>query len=328
MKTLPPLSLRALAIVAVVAGCFTTDSIIPTASANGYGNCGCNQYGPHRSGYRYGRTNYGYGARNLYGGSRVSTFRSFQSFGSAHPRSLIGRYGYGSNYGYPYTSSVVSYSRFGGYFPYRTSASTVRYGRTFGYSTGSMFPRYRLQFGQTITPSLPGSMFGGTRFISTDGDAVSIPADEGWILLSEGSAANAVAAFDNRITDNPGNMMAKVGLSLSFASAGDLTVGAWHMRQACSSDVDVLKLVLLNDELTHQVEHLIRSYSGALSRNNANRQKLFMLASLNYLAGNKRAAETAITSAIRNGDRTPAARHLQKLIEDFDIDQQPALVQN
>lgn len=330
---LPPAALRAMTMVLLAGTCLAPNSIIPAVHAYGYRNCGCNQFGPYLGSYRYGFPNYSYGATR-YSALRYRFYQ--QPFGIAHPRSLIGRYGYGAGFGYRfggyanpfggYTSSVISSNRYGGYFPYRTSARAIQYGRSF--FGGQTFPRYRIYFGQSLVPGLQPSALGGLQFVSTNGALDSIPADEGWILLSEGQAAQAVVAFDKRVSEHPGNMSAKVGLALSFALAGDLKVGAWHMRQACSSDAGVLNRVLLNDELRHQVGHLISKYKSSLSKYSSDRQSHFMLAALNYLAGDKSAAARSIAKAIHNGDRTAVARHLQKVIEDFDTSRQTPLVQN
>lgn len=316
-----------LGFVVVLGSSTAFDALIPSAS----GSCPICSVGPYRSAYGYGR-GYSY-LGTSYGISRYGSYR--QPFGSAHPRSLIGRYGSGygyGGYGYGYggyggyASTLIAHHRFGNTFSLGTPAGGLRYGRSFRYPARSFLPRYRVYYGQS-TPSLPGTVLREFQFVSTESSAPAVPADEGWILLTEGSVTDAIVAFDDRISDNPGNMLAKVGLAVSLAAAGDLTAGAWHMRQACSSDRKVLKMVPLNANLQHQLRHLIRNYESSLVKNNANRQRLFMLATLHYLAGEQRAAATAVSTAIHNGDRTSAARYLQELINNYDVDHQPTLAQ-
>ena len=139
--------------------------------------------------------------------------------------------------------------------------------------------------------------------------------DAGWSLLREGKYADAVRAFGNATAKYPKDGGFKLGFALAAAHT-HRERGVWAMRRALRIDPNALHYLALDERLKYQVHGLVDAYSASLDKLERP-DEAFMVAALQYLLQDRKAARKAALRAARDGDQSQSLTNLNKLIAEL-----------
>ncbi len=207
------------------------------------------------------------------------------------------------------------------YFAYRThryAYTPYRY-RNFSYYG---YPT----FGRNYSIPYDDTSYGTPPKAAADGPVEQASADEtlatgtardrtngaGWSLLREGKYADAVRAFSNLAAKHPKDGAFKLGFALAAAHT-HRERGAWAMRRALRIHPNALHYLELDEKLKYQVHGLVDTYGAALDELERP-DEAFMVAALQYLLQDRKAAHKAAVRAARDGDQDQSLTNLNKLI--------------
>jgi hypothetical protein len=137
----------------------------------------------------------------------------------------------------------------------------------------------------------------------------------GWELLADGQASQALDAFSQQSRKHPKFAGPIIGYALSVASAGDLYFGVWEMRRASRTNISSMQAFELPLGLRPTVEKLIEDFKAEQKKNTRKDDVSFMLAALHYLMQNPESAKGAIDLAIREGDDSQSTRNLKRSLD-------------
>ena len=210
---------------------------------------------------------------------------------------------------YPYAYTTNRYRRFS-YYGYPT------FGRN--YSN----PYDDTSYGAPPKAAADASLEKASHETLAEGTARDRMQDAGWSLLREGKYADAVRAFGNGAVKHPKDGAFKLGFALAAAHT-HRERGVWAMRRALRSDPKALHYLALDEQLKYQVHGLVDAYSAALDELERP-DEAFMVAALQYLLQDRKAAHKAALRAARDGDQSQSLTNLNKLIAQLPKTKAPA----
>lgn len=88
------------------------------------------------------------------------------------------------------------------------------------------------------------------------------------------------------------------------------------MRRAARIDPQSIHYVNVDPQLAAELDRLTLQYQANLDRDQRDQESAFMVASLQYLAGNMETARNALQKAVEYGDNRISAQNLARLIEE------------
>lgn len=138
---------------------------------------------------------------------------------------------------------------------------------------------------------------------------------DGWALLRADQSRKALNAFAAEAEQYPQRGLPKIGYALASAANNDLTKAAWAMRHAINTDPTALATLSQDDSTHRRIDHLIAIYNTRITDGYTRSDDRFMVAALQTLKLNYRAAQTAITQALSHGDNAQATSTLQRFID-------------
>ncbi|MCZ6572818.1 MAG: hypothetical protein O7C98_06575 [Planctomycetota bacterium] len=204
------------------------------------------------------------------------------------------------------------------YRSYRYAYTPYRY-RNFSYYGYPTFGRnYSIPYDDTSYGAPPKAAANGpVEQASADetlatGTARDRTNGAGWSLLREGKYADAVRAFSNLAAKHPKDGAFKLGFALAAAHT-HRERGAWAMRRALRIHPNALHYLELDEKLKYQVHGLVDTYGAALDELERP-DEAFMVAALQYLLQDRKAAHKAAVRAARDGDQDQSLTNLNKLI--------------
>lgn len=137
---------------------------------------------------------------------------------------------------------------------------------------------------------------------------------QGWTLVSEGQAREAVAVFAVECEMDGKYAPSKVGYAVASELAGEAAAARWGMRRAFASPAPGIAYLPSVQGLTG----ILNTLSGSLWREMAGRDASpddwFFLASIDYLRHDLGSARRAAQQAINLGDDSPSIANLMALI--------------
>ncbi len=307
-------------------------------SSSHYGG-GYSSYGHYDNHYpsyspAYGHHNYGYGSHY---------YPSYGYYGHGYGSHYYPSYGH-YGYGYPYYSN-----RLGSVYPSYSPTvilyeSTTNYGDTTGYSASSDYRGSRngpwpYETGQYQAQAQPtqqeyqdwqrstgqGQATAGAasvRGVQPGDMAQSVtPSDrqvealrQGWSLVAQGKAKEAVTVFAVECEADARLAQSKIGYAIASALAGETAAAKWGIRRAFGLQSDGLAYLPAVEGLTDQMNGLSRLLWSSMGGRAVSADDWFLLASVDYLRHDLDSARKAAQEATDLGDNSPSLRNLRSQI--------------
>lgn len=133
-------------------------------------------------------------------------------------------------------------------------------------------------------------------------------------MLVDGDYGQALSFFGREAQASPESGLPKAGYAIAVASSGDLDKGVWAMRRAFRYEPDALIPLVDKTALHPAIDELIARYEYVLQEEGIRRDEAFMVAALNYLKGEREAADAAASLAAENGDTSRSFVNLSRLL--------------
>jgi hypothetical protein len=159
-----------------------------------------------------------------------------------------------------------------------------------------------------------GSVFGSDGAASSP-EVPHADTTNGWDLLTNGDAREALRVFESERAANPGDGLPQIGLSLAAGLLARYDEASAAMRSALHDDPDAFAEVPLNQPIADQLQTLLAHYRNITREKPEDIDARFMSAAVRHLLGQDAMAYYSIDTAIKAGDADESAMILEALIE-------------
>lgn len=289
--------------------------------------------GGHSS-YSYGHYSYPYSSHSYY-----PSYSYRYPYYSSHRYSYYPSYGY--SYGYPnysnrhggiysaYSPTVILYesntyaddglasasSRYrgsrNGPWPYETGQYQAQaQASTQGYQD---LQRSTAQDGAAGSGSVAQATINLPQGV-TPSDRQAAALRQGWTLVAQGKAKEAVTLFAVECEADARLAQSKIGYAIAAALAGESAAAKWGIRRAFGLQSDGLAYLPAVEGLTDQMNGLSQLLWSSMAGRAASADDWFLLASVDYLRHDLDSASKAAQEAADLGDTSPSLRNLRAQI--------------
>jgi len=160
-----------------------------------------------------------------------------------------------------------------------------------------------------VWPDLPDPVEGP---LADHGAAVS---DEGWALVRQGNATDALTYFSRLAQVYRGAGVPQIGSAVSLAMLGELSRGAWNMRRALRIDPAAVAYTPRDDGVRATLQRLVLVYRRREQNAVNAKDAAFMLAALHAMLDETGAAHEMVGLAIQVGDTSEGAEALKGFLD-------------
>ncbi|HVZ94579.1 MAG TPA: hypothetical protein VG797_08715 [Phycisphaerales bacterium] len=143
--------------------------------------------------------------------------------------------------------------------------------------------------------------------------AVDAQTKNAWTLLEQGRYEEASKHFASSSAASKDDAQSRVGYALAAALMGKDETATWAMRRAFATNADAVGYIPLSDSLSTKLDQLAAS-TKAKADGSTNQDKLFLLASIEYLRHHTEDASGALEKAVAQGDYAPSTRAFMGLV--------------